>query len=88
MGGTGFDTANGVAVDLFCGCPGGKVGPFFPRSWQRRLDPNAAEAQLSPAAGAPNSPLDRTWVFRGKQCRAFWNLQQKEQRGIGARSAS
>jgi hypothetical protein len=29
LGGSGFDTANGVAVDLFCGCPGGKVGPFF-----------------------------------------------------------
>ena len=29
LGGTGFDTANGVAVDLFCACTGGKVGPFF-----------------------------------------------------------
>jgi hypothetical protein len=29
LGGTGFDTANGVAVDLFCDCTGGKVGPFF-----------------------------------------------------------
>jgi len=27
--GTGFDTVNGVAVDLFCACAGGKVGPFF-----------------------------------------------------------
>lgn len=27
--GTGFDTLNGVAVDVFCACPGGKVGPFF-----------------------------------------------------------
>jgi sugar lactone lactonase YvrE len=27
--GTGFDIANGVAVDLFCACVGGKVGPFF-----------------------------------------------------------
>jgi sugar lactone lactonase YvrE len=27
--GSGFDTVNGVAVDLFCACPGGKVGPFF-----------------------------------------------------------
>ena len=27
LGGTGFDTANGVAVDLFCACPPpGKVG--------------------------------------------------------------
>ena len=29
LGGNGFDTANGVAVDVFCACPGGKVGPFF-----------------------------------------------------------
>ncbi len=27
--GKGFDTANGVAVDVFCACAGGKVGPFF-----------------------------------------------------------
>ena len=29
LGGSGFDTVNGVAVDIFCACPGGKVGPFF-----------------------------------------------------------
>ncbi len=29
LGGSGFDTVNGVAVDVFCACPGGKVGPFF-----------------------------------------------------------
>src|SRR5579883_875140 len=29
LGGSGFDTKNGVAVDLFCACTGGKVGPFF-----------------------------------------------------------
>ncbi len=29
LGGTGFDTAHGVAVDLYCACPGDKVGPFF-----------------------------------------------------------
>jgi hypothetical protein len=29
LNGFGFDTVNGVAVDLFCACPGGKVGPFF-----------------------------------------------------------
>lgn len=29
LGGTGFDATNGVAVDLFCACTGGKVGPFF-----------------------------------------------------------
>src|SRR5581483_10891302 len=29
LGGMGFDTSNGAAVDLFCACTGGKVGPFF-----------------------------------------------------------
>jgi hypothetical protein len=29
LGGSGFDTVHGVAIDLFCACPRGKVGPFF-----------------------------------------------------------
>ena len=29
VGGMGFDAANGVAVDVFCACTGGKVGPFI-----------------------------------------------------------
>ncbi len=29
LNGSGFDAVNGVAVDLFCACPSGKVGPFF-----------------------------------------------------------
>ncbi len=28
LGGSGFDTTNGVAVDVFCDCPRGKVGAF------------------------------------------------------------
>jgi len=28
LGGSGFDVTNGVAVDIFCACAGGKVGPF------------------------------------------------------------
>ena len=27
--GSGFDVIDGVAVDVFCACPEGKVGPFF-----------------------------------------------------------
>lgn len=27
--GTGFDAVNGVAVNVFCACTGGKVGPFY-----------------------------------------------------------
>ena len=29
LDGTGFDASNGVAVNVFCACTGGKVGPFF-----------------------------------------------------------
>ncbi len=56
IGGTGFDTANGVAVDLFCGCPGGKVGPFFLAPGSAGLTPTLLRL-IIPAAGAPNSPL-------------------------------
>ncbi len=29
LGGTGFDAAHGVAVNVFCACVGGKIGPLF-----------------------------------------------------------
>ncbi len=29
LDGAGFDATNGVAVDLYCACPAGKVGPFL-----------------------------------------------------------
>jgi outer membrane protein assembly factor BamB len=29
LGGLGFDTAHGVAIDLFCDCPGGKMPTLF-----------------------------------------------------------
>jgi hypothetical protein len=55
LGGSGFDTINGVAVDLFCACTGGKVGPFFINPG----DPGLNSSQISftlPAAG-PNAPV-------------------------------
>jgi hypothetical protein len=52
LAGTGFETGTqGAAVDLFCACPGGKVGPFF-------VSP-VSSTSLSfalPAKGLPNSP--------------------------------
>ena len=39
LGGSGFDTVNGVAIDLFCACPGGKVGPFFLKPGDPGLGP-------------------------------------------------
>jgi hypothetical protein len=55
LGGLGFDATNGVAVDLFCGCRGGKVGPFFINPGPL-LTPTTATFFL-PAAGSPNSPI-------------------------------
>jgi hypothetical protein len=43
LGGSGFDAVNGVAIDLFCACPGGKVGPFFLSPG----DPGLSSSQLS-----------------------------------------
>ncbi|MGE5327397.1 MAG: hypothetical protein ACM3NO_10185, partial [Deltaproteobacteria bacterium] len=62
VNGMGFDTAGGVAVDLFCACPGGKVGPFFLFPG----DPGLAAKSLSftvPASG-PMAPLPGPGTFR------------------------
>jgi len=55
LGGTGFDTIYGVAIDLFCACPGGKVGPFSVNPGDPGLSPTQLSFSL-PAAGLPNSP--------------------------------
>ena len=52
IGGMGFETgANGVAVDIFCACTGGKVGPFF-------VSPTSSTSFsfTVPAKGLPMSP--------------------------------
>ena len=54
LGGSGFDTRNGVAVDLFCACPGGKVGPFFLNPGDSELT-SGSLAFILPAGGV-NSP--------------------------------
>jgi hypothetical protein len=55
LGGEGFDTINGVAIDLFCACPGGKVGPFFLNPGNAGLSSTQVSFVL-PAKGMPNSP--------------------------------
>jgi hypothetical protein len=55
LGGAGFDTIYGVAIDLFCACPGGKVGPFFLNPGNPGLTPTQVSFTLPPK-GAPNSP--------------------------------
>jgi photosystem II stability/assembly factor-like uncharacterized protein len=56
LGGMGFDTANGVGVDLFCACPttGGKVGTFFLNPGNPMLTSNQISFVL-PATG-PKAP--------------------------------
>ena len=52
IGGTGFETGtNGAAVDIFCACTGGKVGPFF-------VSPTSSTSFsfTVPAKGLPMSP--------------------------------
>jgi hypothetical protein len=55
LGGTAFDTVNGVAIDLFCARPGGKVGPFFLNPGNAGLTPTLLSFTL-PARGMTNSP--------------------------------
>lgn len=62
LNGNGFDTVNGVAVDLFCACTGGKVGPFFLAPG----DPGLTATSISfviPATG-PNAPSTGPGSFR------------------------
>ena len=54
LGGSGFDTVNGVAVDLFCACKGGKVGPFFINPGTAGLS-STSISFLLPASGT-NAP--------------------------------
>jgi hypothetical protein len=55
LSGSGFDIANGVAVDLFCACTGGKVGPFFLNPGNPGLTATALTFVL-PSSGA-NAPV-------------------------------
>jgi len=54
LDGNGFDTVHGVAVDLFCACKGGKVGPFFLNPGNPGLRATSLSFPL-PSAG-PNAP--------------------------------
>jgi hypothetical protein len=55
LGGTAFDVVNGVAVDLFCACPGGKLPTFFLNPGNPGLTATQVSVMLS-AKGMPNSP--------------------------------
>jgi sugar lactone lactonase YvrE len=55
LGGTGFDITSGVAVDLFCACPGEKVGPFFLAPGDPGLSSKAIKF-IVPSTGADAPP--------------------------------
>ncbi len=62
LAGAGFDVTHGIAVDVFCGCPGGKVGPFFLNPGNPALTASAISFNL-PAAGV-NAPATGPGSFR------------------------
>ncbi len=82
LGGTGFDTIYGVAIDLFCACPGGKVGPFFVNPGNPGLSPTQVSFSL-PAVGLPNSPTTGPGSFVVSNGGFTQELHREEQRGFG-----
>jgi hypothetical protein len=53
--GHGFDTRDGVAVDLYCACPGGEVGPFFFEPYYQPF--SATQIFLKVPVYGDNAPL-------------------------------
>jgi hypothetical protein len=53
LSGRGFDTDNGVAVDVFCGCPGGKAGPYYLAHGTAGLSSTALSLTLPSGATGP-----------------------------------
>jgi hypothetical protein len=66
LNGNGFDTAGGVAVDLFCACPGGKVGPFFLNPGNPGLHPASLSFALPSAGSNAPSPGPGSFVVSNK----------------------
>ena len=77
MGGNGFDTVNGVAIDLFCDCLGGKMPTVFLKSGRRRSERYIAHFHAVRQRGY------RSGVVRGLQRGSETRLRDQEQRGIG-----
>jgi hypothetical protein len=58
--GRGFDTVHGIAVDAFCDCPGGKVGPFFFKPGQF----SGTEVSVTLPTSGMNAPVVGPGSFR------------------------
>ncbi len=54
INGTGFDVENGVAVDVFCACPGGKLPTMFLNPGNPNLKSNSITFTLP--ASTPTGP--------------------------------
>jgi hypothetical protein len=52
--GTGFDAVHGVAINLFCACGGGKVGPFFVSP---SLNLTSTKAVFNLPSSGPQAPM-------------------------------
>ena len=72
-----------MAVDLFCACTGGKVGPFFLNPGNPGLTADATQLH---AAGqrAANSPPTGPGSFVVSNKGADGKFALQEQRGVGA----
>jgi hypothetical protein len=56
LGGSAFDTTNGVAIDLFCACTGGKIPTTFLSPGSSGLTASTITFTLPPASGLPTGP--------------------------------
>ena len=72
-----------MAIDLFCACPGGKVGPFFLNPGNPGLTATLLSFIL-PAKGCRNSPPTGPGSFVVSNAGSAGDLHQEEQRGVGA----
>jgi hypothetical protein len=87
LGGIAFDTVNGVAIDVFCACPGGKVGPFFLNHGNPGLTSTLLRFTL-PAKGLPNSPPTGPGSFvvsNAGAAKTFTAKSNAVSAGLGAR---
>ena len=55
LDGSGFDVTNGVGVDVFCDCPGGKAGPFPISPGAPGLGTNHLSFSLPSGAAGPST---------------------------------
>ncbi len=78
INGSGFDVKNGVAVDVFCACPGGKLPTMFLNTGNPSLKSNSITFTLP--ASTPTGPGSIEVSNAG----SGHSYTRQERRGIGA----